>query len=77
MITADKTENIIEKGLYLTFVFKGSYEKVREHYTFLKEYIEENNLTVMGDIIEIYHIEVHITDNVNEYVTEIQIPVKK
>jgi len=50
---------------------------VREHYTFLKEYIKTNNLTVVGDIIEIYHIEIHITDNVNEYVTEIQIPVKK
>ena len=77
VITTDKTENIIEKGLYLTFVFKGSYEKVKEHYTFLKEYIKMNNLTVTGDIIEIYHIEIHITDNVNEYVTEIQIPIKK
>ena len=77
VITADRTANVIEKGWYLTFVFKGSYEKVRDHYTFLKKYIEENNLTVIGDIIEIYHIEIHITDNVNEYVTEIQIPVKK
>jgi DNA-binding transcriptional MerR regulator len=77
VITTDKAENTIEKGLYLTFVFKGSYEKVREHYAFLKEYIKTNNLTVVGDIIEIYHIEIHITDNVNEYVTEIQIPVKK
>lgn len=50
---------------------------MREHYAFLKEYIKTNNLTVVGDIIEIYHIEIHITDNVNEYVTEIQIPVKK
>ncbi|VEH40244.1 Transcriptional regulator, effector-binding domain/component [Fusobacterium varium] len=49
---------------------------MREHYAFLKEYIKTNNLTVVGDIIEIYHIEIHITDNVNEYVTEIQIPVK-
>ena len=77
VITTDETENIIDKGLYLTFIFKGSYEKIKNHYTFLKKYIKENNLILTGDIIEIYHIEIHITENTNEYVTEIQIPVKK
>ena len=45
------------------------------HYENLKNFITTNNLTVIGDIIEIYHIEIHITDNIQEYITEIQIPV--
>ena len=75
IITTDKTEHIIPKGTYLTFTFKGSYENVIDHYENLKNFISSNNLTVTGDIIEIYHIEIHITDNIQEYITEIQIPV--
>lgn len=75
VITPDKSDNTIEKGLYLTLVFKGNYKKLPEKYLMLKNFIQENNLTVTGDIIEIYHIEIHITDNTEEYVTEIQIPV--
>lgn len=75
VITPDKTENIIKQGKYLTLVFKGSYMKLPEKYLMLKEFIKKNNLTVIGDIIEIYHIEIHITDNTEEYVTEIQIPI--
>ena len=43
----------------------------------LKKYMKINGLQVNGDIIEIYHIEMHITENKNEYVTEIQIPLEK
>jgi effector-binding domain-containing protein len=75
IITTDKTDHIIPKGTYLTFTFKGSYENVIDHYKNLKNFITNNNLTVIGDIIEIYHIEIHITDNIQEYITEIQIPV--
>ena len=40
-----------------------------------KKYISENNLKISGDCYEIYHIERHITEDENEFITEIQIPV--
>ncbi|MBM6822776.1 GyrI-like domain-containing protein, partial [Fusobacterium mortiferum] len=77
IVTTDKMETFIEAGEYLTYFFRGDYSTVREHYKKLKKYMEINGLQVNGDIIEIYHIEMHITENKNEYVTEIQIPLEK
>lgn len=77
IVTTDKMETFIKAGEYLTYFFRGDYSTVGEHYKKLKKYMEINGLQVNGDIIEIYHIEMHITENKNEYVTEIQIPLEK
>lgn len=66
----------IEEGNYLTIVFKGKYNESYKYYNMLKLFIKDNNLDVIGDIHEIYHIDIHITENPNEFITEIQIPVK-
>ena len=39
--------------------------------------MEEKGYKIGGNVIELYHIEMHITENQNEYVTEIQIPLVK
>lgn len=65
----------IEEGNHLTIVFKGKYEESYKYYEILKLFIKDNNLTVIGDIHEIYHIDIHITENPEEFITEIQIPV--
>lgn len=75
-IINDVKGEIINAGYFLTIVFKGSYKESYKYYEILKEYIKENNLEVTGDIHEIYHIEIHITEDENEFITEIQIPVK-
>lgn len=75
-IINDVKGEIINAGYFLTIVFKGSYKESYKYYEILKEYIRENNLEVTGDIHEIYHIEIHITEDENEFITEIQIPVK-
>lgn len=77
IITKDKTENYIEAGRYLTYFFCGDYDKMDEHYTKIKDYIGRMGYKVCGNIIELYHIEMHITENKSEYVTEIQIPLEK
>lgn len=77
VITSDKGSSYIEAGDYLTYFFKGDYNSIGKHYEKLKRYMEENELKVSGDIIELYHIEMHITENKEEYVTEIQIPLEK
>ena len=66
---------IIPEGYFLTIVFKGKYDESYKYYNILKKYIEEKGLVVTGDIHEIYHIEIHITENEDEFITEIQIPV--
>lgn len=74
-IINDVKGEIIPEGYFLTIVFKGKYDESYKYYNILKKYIEENNLIVTGDIHEIYHIEIHITENEDEFITEIQIPV--
>ncbi len=74
-IINDVKGEIIPEGYFLTIVFKGKYDESYKYYNILKKYIEENNLIVTGDIHEIYHIEIHITEKEDEFITEIQIPV--
>ena len=74
-IINDVKGEIIPEGYFLTIVFKGKYDESYKYYNILKKYIEEKGLVVIGDIHEIYHIEIHITENEDEFITEIQIPV--
>lgn len=76
IINEEKGE-ILKEGYYLSLFFKGSYKDAYKYYEILKSYILEKQYTVIGEILEIYHIEVHITEDEKEYVTEIQIPVEK
>ena len=77
VITCDKENSYIDSGDYLTYFFKGDYISIDKHYKKIKNYIEKNRLKISGDVIELYHIEMHITENKEEYVTEIQIPLEK
>lgn len=77
IISKDKTNTTLEKGIYLTYFFKGDYKNIDEHYEKIKIYMDRNKYKAKGNIIELYHIEIHITENKNEYVTEIQIPLAK
>lgn len=54
---------------------ESGYSNRKYYYNLLKKYISENNLKISGDCYEIYHIERHITEDENEFITEIQIPV--
>ena len=74
-IINDVKGEIIPEGYFLTIVFKGKYDESYKYYNILKKYIEEKGLVVIGDVHEIYHIEIHITENEDEFITEIQIPV--
>lgn len=75
IINEEKGETI-EEGNFLTIVFKGRYKESYKYYDMLKLFMEDNNLVVTGDIHEIYHIDIHITEDEDEFITEIQIPVK-
>lgn len=76
IINEEKGEKLKE-GYYLSLTFRGSYKYSSKYYEILKLYIKNNNYRIIGEILEIYHIEVHITEEEDEYITEIQIPIEK
>lgn len=75
IINEEKGEILLE-GYFLTILFKGSYNNTKKYYEILKDYIIDNQLEIIGDCYEIYHIERHITEIEEEFITEIQIPIK-
>lgn len=54
----------------------NTHEEIAENYRKLKLYIEQHQLQVIGDVREIYIIDIHDTDNLDEHITQIQVPIK-
>lgn len=72
----EKIYNIIfNEGYYLTLTYKGEYKNNKYHINKMFKHIEEKGYKVISDPIEIYKIDIHETEDINEFVTEIQIPV--
>lgn len=67
---------IIDEGYYVTYTYKGDYKKTAKVLPMLYKFVEANNYTILGDPIEIYKIDVYETASEDEYVTQVQIPVK-
>lgn len=67
----------LAQGLFIVLFFKGDYSQIYRSYNIIKEYIKLNNLEITGDILEFFHIDIHNTSLPNEYITEIQVPVKE
>ncbi|MFR6016356.1 MAG: MerR family transcriptional regulator [Paraclostridium sordellii] len=75
----DDTKNydfIIDEGYYVTYTYKGNYKQIRKILPMLFKFIEFNNYTILGDPLEIYKIDIYETSIEDEYVTQVQIPVK-
>lgn len=72
-----KEYNIVfEEGYYVTLTYGGDYVNNKKHIQHLFDFIEENKLIITGNPIEIYKIDIHETENKDEFITEIQIPIK-
>lgn len=68
-------KEFISEGNYVFIFYKGYYSENYKYYSIAKKFIDENNLKVTGNILEIFHVDIHTTEDENEYITEIQIPV--
>lgn len=66
---------IFNEGYYLTLTYKGKYKNNKHYINKMFKYIEEKGYKVISDPIEIYKIDIHETEDINEFITEIQIPV--
>ena len=66
---------IFNEGYYLTWTYKGKYKNNKHYINKMFKYIEEKGYKIISDPIEIYKIDIHETEDINEFITEIQIPV--
>lgn len=57
-------------------VHNGPFETIVQTYRTIVKWIEENGYEIDGPVREIYHKGDWVTDNPQEYVTEIQFPLK-
>ena len=75
--TGDIAFKVLPKVPMAACIFhKGSYNTLPESYAMLLQYIEENGYEICGNIRESYIDGVWNKETENEWLTEIQIPVK-
>ncbi|MGL6107852.1 MerR family transcriptional regulator [Romboutsia sp.] len=67
---------ILDEGYYVTYTYRGDYKQSSRVLPMMYKFIKANNYVVLGDPIEIYKIDIYETDTEDEYVTQVQIPVK-
>ncbi|KAB2455003.1 MerR family transcriptional regulator [Bacillus sp. CH126_4D] len=67
----------IKEGMFACVYHHGPYEETDETYKKLMKYIDQEGYEVSGDAIEIALIDWSVTENPEEQVTEIQIPIMK
>lgn len=70
-------EKYLTEGDYVTVRFSGTHNGAAGYYIKLLAYIEEKGYSCLGDSVEVTLIDAGFTDDMNQYVTEIQIPVQK
>lgn len=64
-------------GDYLSVLYSGTHQDSAEYYDRLLEYRKDHGYRLLGDSIEITWIDSGFTDDVSQYVTELQIPIKR
>ncbi|NIE89536.1 MerR family transcriptional regulator [Bacillus sp. Ab-1751] len=67
----------IKEGIFACVYHHGPYEETDETYKKLMKYIDQEGYEISGDAIEIALIDWSVTDDPEEQVTEIQIPIMK
>ncbi len=65
----------IPAGDYLCLTVKGSYRNLPVVWAELFAYMISHSLTAVGEPMELYIIDNHDTNNENEYITQLQVPL--
>lgn len=78
--STDKETNeqliLLPKSIYACLTVIGPYENLVKHYKTLVDWIEENNYEITGDSIENNIVDNDYSDLSDEFITEIQIPIR-
>ena len=64
-------------GDYLSVLYSGTHQDSADYYNRLFEYMKEHGYRLLGDSVEITWIDSGFTNDISQYVTELQIPVQK
>ena len=68
---------VIPEGDYACMYYNGGLEEYHPSLEVIKDYLNEHELIIDGDILQIYKIDVTLTNDPTEKVMEIQVPIKK
>lgn len=72
-----KQLELLPKYSYACLIVLGPYEDMAKHYMRLTKWIDDNEYVIAGDSIEKNIVDYDFADSSSEYVSEIQIPIKK
>lgn len=70
-------EQYLPEGTYLTVRFTGTHKGAAGYYEKLLTCMEEKGYSLAGSSVEVTLIDAGFTDDTDQYVTELQIPVEK
>lgn len=76
-ILDDSGDDTIEAGQYLAITYQGGYEQGAYYWSKLLAYAQEKELMLKGDLLELYHIDIHETSSSDEFLTELQVLVSQ
>ena len=68
---------VIEGCDAVSGVFIGPYKNMEPFYKEMEQYAEDNNIPLVGTSIEEYLVGATMTDNPNNYVTKIYLPIRE
>jgi effector-binding domain-containing protein len=71
------TTNSLPESTYATMAFVGTYKNIDTHFQHLIKWISDNHYEVTGDGLVLIITDKAYSDFEYEYISEIQIPVKK
>lgn len=70
-------DEVLPAGEYASLFYRGAYDRLEEHHRELLEGIAGLGAAPDGLPLELYHIDAHDTNREEEYLTELQVKVKR
>ena len=64
---------VLPAGTYLTVTYRGNYSKSLSWVKKLLQYARDHDLSLKGDILEILLVDIHVSAEEEEHITELQI----
>lgn len=72
----DKNKILLSRGLYVCKYYKGNIQDGKKDINKIIEYIKKEGYEICGDLIKNVQVDITVTDNINELLFELQIPIK-
>jgi effector-binding domain-containing protein len=67
-------DSVLPEGTYATIQYKGTHEAALPYYALLIKFLKDSGFEITGDSVEITIIDSGMTNDSNQFVTELQIP---